>query len=61
VLTDHALVLALELGPHGLGYVLRDHWTGVKDFGPATVPEIERHLRQYQQTREREQAEGWTP
>lgn len=58
---DHALVLALELDPHGLGYVLRDHWTGVRDFGPATIAEIEQHLRRYQNTRERELAEGWTP
>lgn len=58
---DYALVLSLELGPQGLGYVLRDHWTGVVDFGPATAPEIARHLRHYQDMREQEHAEGWTP
>lgn len=58
---DHALVLSLELGPEGLGYVLRDHWTGVVDFGPATASGIEKHLSGLQGLREQEQSEGWTP
>lgn len=58
---DHALVLSLELGPQGLGYVLRDHWTGVVDFGPATAAQVERHLRHYQDLREQENADSGTP
>ena len=57
---SHALDFDLVLGPAGLGFVLRDHWTGVTDCGPTTLPEIALHLGYYQDQRARERADGWT-
>ena len=51
---SHGLLFDFVLGPDGLGYILRDGWTGVTDCGPATLPEIAIHLRYYQDQRERE-------
>ena len=51
---SHALLFDFVLGPDGLGYVLRDGWTGVTDRGPTTLPEIAIHLGHYQDQRERE-------
>lgn len=51
---SHALLFDFVLGPDGLGYILRDGWTGVTDCGPTTLPEIAIHLGHYQDQRERE-------
>jgi hypothetical protein len=56
---SYALQFDLVLGPDGLGYVLRDDWTGVTDCGPTSLPEIAIHLGHYQDQRERERSEGW--